>query len=167
MPRHLRISLPAFTLSILLLVTGLLPVTSARADESMSQTPADQQVPADQADQKDAAQKAGDQKGADQNGADNGDKGAAGQDGADRERAADGEQTPADQKDAAQKADQTVSADALPTAQIGNGVVWDQEVVGNTVYVAGKFDSARPAGSAVGENEQSRSNLMAYDINTG
>ena len=101
-PRHLRITLPAFTLSILLLVTGLLPVTSARADESMSQTPADQQVPADQA----------------------------------------------DQKDAAQKADQTVSADALPTAQIGNGVVWDQAVVGNTVYVAGSFSTARPAGSA-------------------
>src|SRR5690349_9824134 len=28
----------------------------------------------------------------------------------------------------------TVSADSLPTAQIGQGVVWDQEIVGNTVY---------------------------------
>ena len=32
----------------------------------------------------------------------------------------------------------TVSADALPTVQI-NGVVWDQVVVGNRVYVTGEF----------------------------
>ena len=100
MRRHLPLSLPAFFLSIFLLVAGLIPVTSARADDAAAADP------------------------------------------------------------------QTVSADALPTAQI-NGVVWDQAVVGNTVYVAGSFTSARPAGSAAGENEQSRSNLMAYDLTTG
>ncbi len=61
---------------------------------------------------------------------------------------------------------QTVSADALPTVQI-NGVVWNQLVVGNTVYVTGQFTSARPAGSPAGQNEVSRSNLLAYDIRTG
>ncbi|BAW93987.1 hypothetical protein CHIBA101_2159 [Actinomyces sp. Chiba101] len=54
----------------------------------------------------------------------------------------------------------------LPTAQI-NGVVWDQEIVGNTVYAVGEFSSARPAGSSQGENETPRSNAMAYDITTG
>ncbi|MDQ1576822.1 MAG: trimeric autotransporter adhesin, partial [Microbacteriaceae bacterium] len=37
----------------------------------------------------------------------------------------------------------TVGAYALPTTQI-NGVAWAQVVVGNTVYVAGKFTNARP-----------------------
>ena len=35
----------------------------------------------------------------------------------------------------------TVSADGLPTVQI-DGVAWSQVVVGNTVYVAGRFTSA-------------------------
>lgn len=60
----------------------------------------------------------------------------------------------------------TVSADGLPTAQI-NGVVWDQQIVGRTVYVAGTFTSARPPGAAAGTSEQARSNLMAYDLVTG
>lgn len=60
----------------------------------------------------------------------------------------------------------TVTADALPTVQI-NGIVWDQAVVGNVVYAAGKFTSARPAGAAAGTNETPRSNLLAYDITTG
>ncbi|KQR53546.1 cell surface protein [Leifsonia sp. Leaf336] len=60
----------------------------------------------------------------------------------------------------------TVTADVLPTPQI-NGVVWSQVVVGNTVYVAGKFTSARPAGSPAGTNETPRNNLLAYDITTG
>jgi PKD repeat protein len=60
----------------------------------------------------------------------------------------------------------TVSADPLPTVQI-NGVAWAQVVVGNTVYVAGKFTSARPAGAAAGTNETPRNNLLAYDIRTG
>src|SRR4051812_39672190 len=59
----------------------------------------------------------------------------------------------------------TVSADALPTVQI-NGVAWAQVVVGNTVYVAGKFSSARPAGVRAGTQETPRSNLLAYDITT-
>ncbi|MBO3086541.1 LamG domain-containing protein [Cellulomonas fengjieae] len=60
----------------------------------------------------------------------------------------------------------TVSADALPTVQI-DGVVWRQLVVGNTVYVAGKFSFARPAGSAAGTNQTARNNMLAYDLTTG
>ncbi len=60
----------------------------------------------------------------------------------------------------------TVSSDALPTVQV-NGVVWDTAIVGNTVYVAGSFTSARPAGSAAGTNETPRGNLLAFDIRTG
>ncbi|MDQ1608973.1 MAG: hypothetical protein QOE16_1705, partial [Microbacteriaceae bacterium] len=60
----------------------------------------------------------------------------------------------------------TVTADVLPTPQI-DGVVWAQVVVGNTVYVAGKFTTARPAGSAPGVNTVPRNNLLAYDITTG
>src|SRR4051794_16826094 len=60
----------------------------------------------------------------------------------------------------------TVSADPLPTVQI-NGVAWAQVVVGNKVYVAGKFTSARPAGARAGTSETPRNNLLAYDIRTG
>jgi PKD repeat protein len=62
----------------------------------------------------------------------------------------------------------TVSADALPTVQI-NGVVWSQATVNstNTVYAAGSFSSARPAGSAAGQNETARKNLLAYSLTTG
>ena len=60
----------------------------------------------------------------------------------------------------------TVSADALPTAQI-NGIVWDQVVVGDIVYAVGKFSAVRPAGSPAGQNESLRGNAMAYNINTG
>src|SRR6476661_8432145 len=49
----------------------------------------------------------------------------------------------------------TVSADGLPTAQI-NGVGWEQTIIGNTVYVAGRFSKARPAGAAPGKNEVTR-----------
>src|SRR5688572_19440945 len=55
---------------------------------------------------------------------------------------------------------QHVTADALPTVQI-NGVVWDQHIIGNTVYVAGDFSQARPAGSAAGVNETARANMLA------
>jgi PKD repeat protein len=68
--------------------------------------------------------------------------------------------------DAAPQLPATVSADSLPTVQI-NGVAWNQLVVGNTVYVAGEFTTARPAGAAAGTSEVSRSNLLAYDITTG
>ncbi|WP_231486516.1 PKD domain-containing protein [Candidatus Blastococcus massiliensis] len=60
----------------------------------------------------------------------------------------------------------TVTADALPTVQI-NGVVWSQVVVGNTVYAAGEFTRARPAGAPEGTQETVRRNLLAYDIRTG
>lgn len=62
---------------------------------------------------------------------------------------------------------QTVTAEGLPTAQI-NGVVWDQVVAGSRVYAGGKFTAARPAGvPSGGAGEVPRSNIMAYDINTG
>jgi len=60
----------------------------------------------------------------------------------------------------------TVSGDPLPTVQI-NGVVWSQAVVGNTVYAAGSFTTARPAGAAPGTQTTARHNLLAYDITTG
>ncbi|WP_298862254.1 PKD domain-containing protein [uncultured Microbacterium sp.] len=60
----------------------------------------------------------------------------------------------------------TVTADALPTVQI-NGIVWDQEIVGNVVYAVGQFSSARPAGAAAGTNETPRSNILAYNLTTG
>ena len=59
-----------------------------------------------------------------------------------------------------------VTADRLPTVQI-NGVVWSQEVVGNTVYAGGSFSQARPAGAAPGTSQTPRGNLLAYDIVTG
>ncbi len=62
--------------------------------------------------------------------------------------------------------EETVSADALPTAQI-DGVAWTQAITGNTVWVGGEFTTARPAGSAEGVNTVPRANLMAYDIVTG
>jgi hypothetical protein len=60
----------------------------------------------------------------------------------------------------------TVSSDVLPTTQI-DGVAWNQLVVGNTVYVAGSFSTARPAGAAPGTNTVTRQNLLAFDITTG
>ena len=66
----------------------------------------------------------------------------------------------------AQRAGGQVTADALPTVQI-NGVVWDQAVVGDTVYAGGQFTTpARPA-PPPGTNETPRSNLLAYNIRTG
>ncbi len=62
--------------------------------------------------------------------------------------------------------EESVSADALPTAQI-DGVVWTQEVTGNTVWVGGEFASARPAGAPPGVDTVPRANLMAYDLATG
>ena len=60
----------------------------------------------------------------------------------------------------------TVSADALPAPQM-NGVVWQQKVVGSTVYAVGNFSKARPAGSAEGQNEVNRTHILAYNIDTG
>lgn len=61
---------------------------------------------------------------------------------------------------------QLVGSTALPAPQI-NGVVWDQVVVGNTVYAVGNFTKARPSGSPAGSNEVDRSNMLAYDLTTG
>jgi hypothetical protein len=60
----------------------------------------------------------------------------------------------------------TVAADSLPTVQV-DGVVWQQLVIGDTVYAAGRFTSARPAGAPPGVDEVGRSNLLAYDLTTG
>ncbi|MGK9146001.1 PKD domain-containing protein [Plantibacter flavus] len=60
----------------------------------------------------------------------------------------------------------TVSADALPTVQV-NGVVWQQAIVGDTVYAVGNFSQARPAGAAAGVNTTARSNILAYKLSTG
>ncbi|HEY8788204.1 MAG TPA: hypothetical protein VIM10_03575 [Actinopolymorphaceae bacterium] len=59
-----------------------------------------------------------------------------------------------------------MSGDPLPTVQI-NGVVRSQVVVGNTVYAAGSFTTARPAGASPGTQTTTRHNLLAYDITTG
>jgi PKD repeat protein len=60
----------------------------------------------------------------------------------------------------------TVAADSLPTVQV-DGVVWDQQIVGNTVYVVGEFTTARPAGAAPGTSTVPRANMLAYDVRTG
>jgi PKD repeat protein len=60
----------------------------------------------------------------------------------------------------------TVSADALPTVQV-DGIVYDEVIVGNRVYVTGEFTSARPAGASAGTNETPRSNILAFDLATG
>ncbi|WP_036554423.1 PKD domain-containing protein [Nocardioides insulae] len=57
----------------------------------------------------------------------------------------------------------TVTADALPTVQIGDGVVWSQAVRGNIVYAGGEFATAQDPGGA----EETRANMLAYDITTG
>lgn len=61
----------------------------------------------------------------------------------------------------------TVTADALPTVQLDDGVVWSQVMIGNIVYVAGNFSNARPYGAAKGTNLIPRGNLLAYNITTG
>lgn len=60
----------------------------------------------------------------------------------------------------------TVTADALPTVQI-DGVVWAQVVVGDIVYAAGNFRTARPAGAAPGTNTTPRNYVLAYRLSTG
>ena len=58
------------------------------------------------------------------------------------------------------------TAAPLPTVQI-DGVAWGQLVVGDVVYVGGEFHNARPAGAPKGQQEVPRSNILAYDLNTG
>ncbi|SJN30804.1 PKD domain-containing protein [Mycetocola reblochoni] len=59
-----------------------------------------------------------------------------------------------------------VTADALPAPQI-DGVVWDQVVIGDTVYAGGSFTTARPAGARAGTDETRRTNLLAYSLSSG
>jgi PKD repeat protein len=66
-----------------------------------------------------------------------------------------------------QRNSSTVTADPLPTVQIDSGIVWTQEVVGNTVYAGGSFTNARPAGAAPGTSLIPRSNILAYNLTTG
>ncbi|MCC9067015.1 PKD domain-containing protein [Arthrobacter cryoconiti] len=66
-----------------------------------------------------------------------------------------------------QRSSTTVTSDQLPTVQIDQGVVWTQEVVGNTVFAGGSFSNARPAGAAPGTSLIPRSNILSYDITTG
>jgi hypothetical protein len=72
--------------------------------------------------------------------------------------------TPADPRNPATPV--TVSADALPTAQI-NGVAWTQVIIGTTVYVGGRFTQARPAGAVPGSRTVVRNNILAYNLTTG
>ncbi len=60
----------------------------------------------------------------------------------------------------------TVTADSLPTAQ-HDGVAWQSAVIGNTVYVVGRFSNARPFGAAPGTQLTARANILAFDITTG
>ncbi len=60
----------------------------------------------------------------------------------------------------------TVTADSLPTAQ-HDGVAWKTAIIGNTVYVAGKFNNARPFGAAAGTQQVARPNILAFDLTTG
>ena len=60
----------------------------------------------------------------------------------------------------------TYTAAPLPTVQI-DGVAWGQLVVSDVVYVVGNFNNARPAGARAGQQEVPRSNILAYDLNTG
>lgn len=62
--------------------------------------------------------------------------------------------------------DGIVTADGLPTAQM-DGVAWAQTIVGDTVYVGGKFAQARPAGAAPGVDTTPRGNFLAYNLTTG
>lgn len=68
---------------------------------------------------------------------------------------------------AAAAAPPTVSADALPTVQIDNGVIWSSEIVGDIAYVGGEFSNARPAGAAKGTSLMARGNILAFNIKTG
>ncbi|MGO2313877.1 MAG: PKD domain-containing protein [Brachybacterium tyrofermentans] len=66
-----------------------------------------------------------------------------------------------------QRDDNVVTADPIPTVQIDNGYVWAQATIGSTVYAVGDFDNARAPLAAPGTQLTARSNVLAYDINTG
>ena len=66
-----------------------------------------------------------------------------------------------------QRNDDVVTSDPIPTVQIDNGYVWSQTTIGSTVYAVGKFDNARAPLAVPGTSLTARSNVLAYDINTG
>lgn len=66
-----------------------------------------------------------------------------------------------------QRDDSVVTADPIPTVQIDNGYVWAQATIGSTVYAVGDFDNARAPLAVPGTQLTARSNVLAYDINTG
>ncbi|MEU4017142.1 PKD domain-containing protein [Microbacterium sp. NPDC028030] len=66
-----------------------------------------------------------------------------------------------------QRDDDVVTSDPIPTVQIDNGYVWAQTMIGSTVYAVGKFDNARAPLAVPGTSLTARSNVLAYDINTG
>ncbi|WP_345076232.1 PKD domain-containing protein, partial [Brachybacterium paraconglomeratum] len=66
-----------------------------------------------------------------------------------------------------QRDDTVVTADPIPTVQIDNGYVWSQATIGSTVYAVGDFDNARAPLAVPGTQLTARSNVLAYDINTG
>ena len=49
-----------------------------------------------------------------------------------------------------QRSTSTVTADALPTVQIDNGIVWSQVIIKGKVYAGGRFSNTRAAGAAPG-----------------
>lgn len=66
-----------------------------------------------------------------------------------------------------QRTEDVVTADPLPTVQIDDGYVWAQTTIGSTVYAVGDFDNARAPLADPGTQLTPRSNVLAYDINTG
>ena len=66
-----------------------------------------------------------------------------------------------------QRDENVVTSDPIPTVQIDNGYVWAQTTIGSTVYAVGKFDNAREPKAAPGTALTARSNVLAYDIQTG
>ena len=66
-----------------------------------------------------------------------------------------------------QRDENVATADPIPTVQIDNGYVWTQTTIGTTVYAAGQFANARAALAAPGTQLTPRTNILAFDINTG
>src|SRR5699024_815498 len=66
-----------------------------------------------------------------------------------------------------QREENVVTSDPIPTVQIDNGYVWSQATIGTTVYAVGDFDNARAPMANPGTQLTARSNVLAYDIETG
>jgi trimeric autotransporter adhesin len=66
-----------------------------------------------------------------------------------------------------QRSTNQMTADALPTEQIDNGVVWSIAVSNGIAYAGGSFSNVRPPGAAAGTNLTPRGNLVAVNLATG